>query len=357
MSLRRRSPPSTEQSSGPGQPSDGTTAVAAALDQAHDPGMARLVRAIAARPTLAQELTAVGRTVAIVGNGAAVLGLGSVGPRASLPVLEGKALLLHELAGLHAVPLAVDATAPDRIVATIKAVAPSFGAILLEHVGAPACFEVESLLDAQLRIPVVHDDRACIAVATLAALLGAARRVGRPLAELAVGIVGMGPEGTGIAQLLLAHGVHDLRGTDVDPDALERLRELGGRPDSLAAILASCDVIVAITGKAGMIPAAAIRPGQVIVSLSGATPADVELEAALAAGAAVAVDGRSVDSVLAFPGLLRGALEAGASSIGVPMLLAAAHALAGLTRDGALLPDPFDPHTHATVAAAVRDAA
>ncbi|MCX4243329.1 hypothetical protein [Paraliomyxa miuraensis] len=319
------------------------------------PGVAHLVRAIAARPSLARDLTELGRTVAIVGNGSAVLDLGALGPRASIPVLEGKAALLGELTPLRAVPLAVDATRPDRLVATIEAIAPGFGAVLLEHVAAPDCFEVESRLDARLRIPVLHDDRAGTGVVVLAALLSASRRVGRPLARSRVGIVGMGAEGTGIAQLLLAHGVGTLWGTDVDPEALERLRELGGHPESFAGVLATCDVLVAANGKTATIPLAAIRPGHVILSL-GATTRAIEVEAAMDAGAAVAADGTTLDTALAYPGILRGALEAQASSITMPMLLAAAHTLACRAPEGALLPDPLERRTHAEVAAAVRNA-
>jgi malate dehydrogenase (oxaloacetate-decarboxylating) len=318
--------------------------------------VARMCRAIAARPELARDLTDIGQTVAVISNGTAVLDLGDAGPRASMPVLESKAALLRQLTGLRAIPIAVDAKEPDRFVATIQAIAPSFGAILIEHVSAPMCFEVESRLDAQLRVPVVHDDRACTAVVTLAALLRTSRRLSRPLPGCRVGIVGMGPAGTGIAQLLLAHGVRELRGVDVDTDALDRLRELGGRPESLATILTACDVIVAVTGQPGLIPIAAVRPHQVILSMSSTSP-EIEVEAALAAGAAVAADGNTIDTQLAFPGLLRGALEARASSISMPMLLAAAHALSELAQDDALLPDPFDPRTHQEVADAVRDAA
>lgn len=328
----------------------------ASLEQVQTAGVAHLVRAIAARPGLARDLTECGRTVAIVGNGTSVLELGAVGPRASIPVLEGKAALLRNLAGLRGVPLAMDATEPDRLVAAVVAIAPSFGAILLEHVAAPACFEVESRLDAKLRVPVMHDDRAGTAVVTLAALLSASRRVGRPLSASRVGIVGMGPEGTGVAQLLLAHGVGTLCGTDVDPEALDRLRELGGHPESLATILATCDMIVAANGKAGTIPAAAIRPGHVILSL-GTTGSAIDIDAAIDAGAAVAADGTTIDSALAFPGLLRGVFEARAPSITMPMLLVAAHTLACRAPEGALLPDPLDRRTHAEVAAAVRNAA
>lgn len=315
-----------------------------------------MCRAIAARPSLARDLTAIGRTVAIISNGTAVLDLGDVGPRASVPVLEGKAARLRQLTGLRAIPIAIDAREPDRLVAAIQAIAPSFGAILLEHVSAPMCFEVESRLDAQLRVPVVHDDRACTAVVTLSALLRLSRQLGRSLPRCRVGIVGMGPAGTGIAQLLLAHGVRELLGVDVDSDALTRLRELGGRPESLATILSACDVIVAVTGQPGLIPATSVRPNQVILSLSSTTP-EIDVETALAAGAAAAVDGRTIDTVLAYPGIMRGALEAGAASISVSMLLSAAQALAELPRDGELLPDPLDPRTHAYVADAVRDAA
>lgn len=318
--------------------------------------VARMCRAIAARPALARDLTNIGQTVAIVSNGSAVLDLGDVGPRASVPVLEGKAARLRQLTGLHAVPIAIDAREPDRFVATIQAIAPSFGAILIEHMSAPLCFEIESRLDAQLRVPVLHDDRACTAVVTLAALLRISRRLSRPLPQCRVGIVGMGPAGTGIAQLLLAHGVRELRGVDVDTDALDRLRELGGRPESLATILSTCEVIVAVTGQPGLIPSAAVRPHQVILSMSSTSP-EIDVQAALAAGAAVAADGNTIDTLLAFPGILRGALEARASSVSVPMLLAAAHALAELPLDDSLLPDPLDPRTHQEVADAVRDAA
>jgi malate dehydrogenase (oxaloacetate-decarboxylating) len=326
------------------------------LRDVYTPGVARVCLAIRDNPALAREYTAIGRTVAIVTNGTAVLGLGDIGALAGMPVMEGKAALMASLGGLSAVPILVEEKDPARLIEIVAAIAPSFGAIQLEDIAAPACFEVEDALRARLSIPVLHDDQHGTAVVALAAVRNAGRQAGRRLSVSTVGQVGLGAAGIGIARLLLSRGTRRILGADLDPDALDRFAALGGEPATLAQVMAEADIVIATTGVPGLIRPEMVRPGQVILALSNPDP-EIEPQVALAAGAAFAADGKSINNVLGFPGLFRGALEAGARRFTDEMLVAAAETIADLAGEHELVPEPLDPAVHDAVARAVIRAA
>ncbi|MFU8820673.1 MAG: NAD(P)-dependent malic enzyme [Gammaproteobacteria bacterium] len=326
------------------------------LRDVYTPGVARVCLAIRDNPALAREYTAIGRTVAIVTNGTAVLGLGDIGALAGMPVMEGKAALMASLGGLSAVPILVEEKDPARLIEIVAAIAPSFGAIQLEDIAAPACFEVEDALRARLSIPVLHDDQHGTAVVALAAVRNAGRQAGRRLSVSTVGQVGLGAAGIGIARLLLSRGTRRILGADLNTDALNRFAALGGEPATLAQVMAEADIVIATTGVPGLIRPEMVRPGQVILALSNPDP-EIEPQLALAAGAAFAADGKSINNVLGFPGLFRGALEAGAKRFTDEMLVAAAETIADLAGEHELVPEPLAPAVHDAVARAVKRAA
>jgi malate dehydrogenase (oxaloacetate-decarboxylating) len=323
------------------------------LRDLYTPGVARVCLAIAQRPELVYEYTNLNNTVAIVTNGSAVLGLGDIGAVAGLPVMEGKAALFAKLAGISGVPVLIESRDPEKIIETVVAIAPSFGAIQLEDIGAPECFEIEQALIERLDRPVLHDDQHGTAVVTLAALLSATGRAGRDLADATVGQIGLGAAGIGIARLLLAGGVKTLLGADLNPAATARFEALGGLPSDLDSVMARSDVVVATTGVKGLIAPDKVRAGQIILALSNPEP-EIEPQLALRHGAASASDGKSINNVLGFPGLFRGALDAGASRFDDAMLLAAARTLSDLADEGELVPDPLNLGVHEAVAEAVR---
>lgn len=316
------------------------------------PGVARVCLAIQKEPARAFEFTYVGSAVAVVSDGSAIPGVGHVGARASLPVVEGRAALLASLVGLSAVPIIVESTSVEHFVEAVRAIAPSFGAILLANISSPRCFEIERKLRAQLDMPVLLDDQHGTAAVALAALFNAARIAGIELSETDVGLIGLGKAGLGIARLLRAHGVARLFGTDIRPEAMGRLAELRGQGATLEQVMARARVVIATTGRKGLIQPDHIRRGQIILSLSQPDP-EIEAVDALAAGAVIAADAKSLSSVLAFPGLFAGALRSGARDIDDRMLLAAARAIAEAAPEGQLAPDPLNPALHETVTAAV----
>jgi malate dehydrogenase (oxaloacetate-decarboxylating) len=326
------------------------------LRDIYTPGVARVCLAIKERPESAWDYTSLGRTVAVITNGTAVLGLGDIGPLAGLPVMEGKAALFATLAGINGVPILLDEKEPARVVATILAIEKSFGAIQLEDFAAPACFEIEAELRRRLCKPVLHDDQHGTAVVVLAALHSVARRIGRRIEDSVIGQIGLGAAGIGIVRLLRAHGASRVLGADRSAAALERLAALGGQRATLEEIMAECDIVVATTGVKGLIPPKLVRPGQVILALSNPDP-EIEPLAALEQGAAFAADGKGINNVLGFPGLFKGALEARAPRFTDRMLMAAARELADLAPGTDLVPDALDLAVHAAVAEAVRAAA
>jgi malate dehydrogenase (oxaloacetate-decarboxylating) len=317
------------------------------------PGVARVCLALHATPEKAFDFTYLGRAVAIITDGSAILGLGNIGPRSGLPVIEGKAALFASLVGISGIPILLESASVDHFVDVVCAIAPSFGAILLTDINAPRCFEIEQKLRARLPMPVLHEDQHVTATVVLAALLNATRQTGAALHALTVGVVGLGAAGLGIARLLQAHGVKQLLGTDVRAEAMGRMAHLRGQGESLEKILAHADVIICTTGAQRLIAPETIRAGQIVFALSSPDP-EIDPAAALAAGAAVAADAKSINNVLCFPGLFDAALRARARAFTDAMLVAAAGALAAAAPAGQLLPEPLDVTVHERVSRAVQ---
>ena len=322
----------------------------------YTPGVARACVAISEDPSLARELTMIGRSVAICTNGTRVLGLGDIGPVPSMPVMEGKAVFYHQLANVSAMPILIDTKDVDEFVETVVRISPTFGGIHLEDISAPECFEIERRLIELLPKPVMHDDVHGTAVVTLAAALVACRHAGLTLEEAVVGQIGLGAAGYGIAALMADAGVRRVIASDPNPLSHERARRKGIEISDLETVMAEADVVVATTGRPGLIDPALVREGQVILALTNPYP-EIEPEAAIEAGAAFAADGTSVNNVLGYPGIFRGALLSGAEEITLGMKLAAAGAIADLTQQSELVPDALDPEVHERVSTAVRDAA
>lgn len=326
------------------------------LRDVYTPGVARVCLAIQADPAAAHEYTNVDNTVAIVTNGTAVLGLGNIGALAGLPVMEGKAALFADLVGISGVPILLSETEVDRVVDIVAAVEKSFGAIQLEDIAAPECFAIERKLRERVAKPVLHDDQHGTAVVALAALINAARQVGRSLRNSVIGQIGLGAAGTGIVRLLRAYGVERVLGADRSPEAIARIVALGGEGASLQEIMGRADIVIATTGVKGLIKPEWVRPGQVILALSNPDP-EIEPIVARERGAAFAADGKGINNVLAFPGLFKGALTARVNHFSDAMLMAAADAIAGLAGADELVPDPLDKTVHERVTEAVRVAA
>ncbi len=323
----------------------------------YTPGVARVCTAISAEPELARRYTMIGRTVAICTNGTRVLGLGDIGPVAAMPVMEGKAVFYRQFVGISAMPILIDTKDPDLFVDTVLRISPTFGAIHLEDISTPACFEIEQRLVEALSKPVMHDDVHGTAVVTLAAVRTACRQVGLQLDAATVGQIGLGAAGFGIAALMADSGIHRVMAYDPNPAACEHAAA-GHRIEiaDVDTIMAEAQVVVATTGRPGLIKPAMVRAGQVILALSNPDP-EIEPEEAIAAGAAFAADGRSVNNVLGYPGIFRGALLAGAPVINLEMKLAATGAITELSEGAELVPDPLSPGVHEHVAQAVFDAA
>jgi malate dehydrogenase (oxaloacetate-decarboxylating) len=345
---------------------------------AYTPGVARVCEAIAADPALVDTYTWVSHAVAVVTDGSAVLGLGNIGPRAAMPVMEGKAALFKQFADVDAVPICLDTQDVDEIVATVTALAPSFGGINLEDIAAPRCFEIERRLDEALDIPVFHDDQHGTAIVVLAALRNACVLLGRKLADLRIVVSGAGAAGSAVARMLLAGGAADVVVCDsrgvlhagradlgAEKSALVPVTNPRGVTGDIVAALHGADVLVGVSG--GTIAEAALAgmaPGGAIFALANPTP---EVHPSVATRyAAVVATGRSdfpnqINNVLAFPGVFRGALAARATRITERMKVAAAEAIAGVVAGEltptAIVPSPLDTRVADAVAVAVEAAA
>ena len=348
------------------------------LSLAYTPGVAEVCLAIAADPELYATYTWAPRTVAVVTDGTAVLGLGDIGPRAAMPVMEGKAVLFKQFGGVDAVPICLGTTDPDEIVETVVRLAPSFGGINLEDISAPRCFDIEDRLKDALDLPVFHDDQHGTAVVALAALEGAAALTGRALGDLRAVVSGAGAAGVAVSKIMLAAGVGDVvvldsRGIihadrqDLNPVKAELagLTNSSGLSGSLADALKGADVYLGLSG--GTVPeelVATMAPGCFIFAMANPVP---EIHPDVASRyAAVVATGRSdfpnqINNVLAFPGIFRGAFDSGARRITEGMKLAAASALVGVVagelRPDYVIPSAFDPRVAPAVAAAVAAAA
>jgi malate dehydrogenase (oxaloacetate-decarboxylating) len=326
------------------------------LRDVYTPGVARVCMAIHENKDLAKEYTGINRTVAIITDGTAILGLGDIGPVAGMPVMEGKAALFNQFGHLSGMPILIEPCPEDEFIQTVVNIAPSFGAIQLEDIGAPHCFEIEQRLTELLDIPVLHDDQHGTAVVVLGALLSAQRLAHFDLHKSVVGQIGLGAAGLGIARLLLRFGVESLLGADLSQDAMQRLEHAGGTPSSLEEVMEKSDVVIATTGVKGLIKPEMVRDDQIIFALSNPEP-EIEPAIALERGARFAADGKNINNVLAFPGLFKGALDAGATAFTDEMLIAASSAIADSTHGEMLIPSPLSTDTHARVAQRVADAA
>jgi malate dehydrogenase (oxaloacetate-decarboxylating) len=322
----------------------------------YTPGVASICKLIEESPELARKYTTIGNNVAIVTNGTAILGLGDIGPVVGMPVMEGKALLFKLLAGINGYPILIDSKDPKVIIDTVKAIAPTFGAIKLEDIKAPECFEIEEVLDRELDIPVTHDDQHGTAIVVLAALLNIAKYTFINLKDACVGIIGLGAAGSGIQKLLSAYGVKKIYGTDLNPYMKELFSERGGIPTDLKGVMENSKIVIATTGCPKLITPDMIKKGQIILAISNPDP-EIEPEDALNAGALYAADGKAINNALAFPGLFKGALKANARTINSKMKIAAAKAIANHTLHGDLVPNILNKHVHEEVAKAVEEEA
>ena len=349
------------------------------LSMAYTPGVARVCEAIAEDPSLYGEYTWTANTVAVITDGTAVLGLGDIGPRAAMPVMEGKAVLFKQFGGVDAIPICLDTTDVDELVDTIVRMAPSFGGINLEDISAPRCFEVEDRLKQLLDIPVFHDDQHGTAVVVLAALENAMRLTGKYHDTVRIVVSGAGAAGVAVTRILLAAGYRDIAVVDragvlhrdrSDLNPVKRAlaadtADTTGRWGSLGAVMEDADVYIGLSG--GSVPeevVSSMADEAIIFGLANPTP---EVHPTLAHKyARIVATGRSdfpnqINNVLAFPGIFRGAFDARASAITEGMKLAASQAIAAIVaddaRDDMIIPSPFDPRVAPTVAAAVAEAA
>lgn len=349
------------------------------LSLAYTPGVGAVCEAIAADKSKVWTLTSRKNWVAVVTDGSAVLGLGNLGPEAAMPVMEGKAVLFKEFAGLDAFPICLNTQDPDKIVAAVQAIAPSFAAINLEDIAAPQCFEIERRLRETLDIPVMHDDQHGTAIVVLAGLMNAAKVVGKKLSDLNVVVNGVGAAGSAIGNMLMAQGVshivfvdsHGIVGSHRS-DLTEEKRSLLAKAaphtkqGSLADAIKGADVFIGVS-KGNVLTkemVATMAPQAIVFALANPTP-EIMPDLALAGGAAVVATGRSdfanqINNVLAYPGIFRGAIDAGAKDITEAMKLAAAKALAKAVKEPTaqmIIPDALDKKVARKVAKAVAKAA
>ena len=351
------------------------------LSRAYTPGVARVCTAIAEDPSKVFNLTIKRNTVAVVTDGTAVLGLGDIGPAAALPVMEGKAMLFKEFAGIDAFPICLDTKDTEEIIRTVKAIAPVFGGINLEDISAPRCFEIEERLKKELDIPVFHDDQHGTAVVVLAALINALKIVEKKMSDIKVVLSGTGAAGTACTKILLNAGVKNIIGCDIHGavyrgrtehmnKALEWYAE-NTNPDnlqgSLDELMNGADVFIGVSAPNALSVEAVkkMADNSIVFALANPMPEIMPEDAALYAK--VVATGRSdypnqINNVMCFPGIFRGALDCRATDINEEMKLAAAYAIASTINDAELQPDyiipsVFNRRVTPLVAAAVEEAA
>ena len=254
------------------------------------------------------------------------------------------------------IPVLLECTKPKEFIQVVKAIACGYAAIQLEDIATPSCYEIEATLDKELSIPVMHDDQHGTAVVCLAAATNACKLVGIDIKKATIGQLGLGAAGSAIARLLMAYTGNPVLGTDLRKFSLDRHKKMGGTISSLEEIMKKSQLVIATTGKAGMIKPEMVQKGQVILALSNPNP-EISIEDAEGAGAAFASDGSRVNNLLGYPGLLKGALDSRATRMTRDMYLAAAEVIAYKAPENELIPDPLDMSVHSTVAKAVARAA
>lgn len=351
------------------------------LSLAYTPGVAEPCRKIHENEENVYKYTSKGNLVAVVTDGTAVLGLGDIGPKAGLPVMEGKAILFKEFAGVDAFPICLDTKDVDEIVRTVKLIAPGFGGINLEDIAAPRCFEVEEKLKKELDIPVFHDDQHGTAIVVLAGLINALKVVGKKIEDIKVVVNGAGSAGTAIAKLLLSSGVKNLiacdkvgilyRGIEGVDDAKKELAKITN-PENIEGTLANAmvgaDVFIGVSapGIVSQDMVKSMNADSILFAMANPTP-EIMPDEAKAAGARVIGTGRSdfpnqVNNVLAFPGIFRGALDVRAKEINEEMKIAAAYAIASMIdekdlHENNVIPNALNKTVAANVAEAIKKAA
>ena len=345
------------------------------LSAYYSPGVGAVSQAIAENPADLPKYTWTNNLVAVISDGSAILGLGNLGPKAAMPVMEGKALLFKHFADVDAVPIVLDVHEPEEIIATVKAIAPSFGAINLEDIAAPKCFEIEERLKAELDIPVFHDDQHGTAVVVLAGLINAAKLTGRNLADCKFVVIGAGAAGTAIIKLLNLYGAKnivavDSRGivgksrTDLNAEKTALLEYVdASQSGSIEDAITDADVFIGVS-RAGLLTPELVRKmakDPIVFALANPVP-EIMPDVAKQAGVAIIGTGRSdfpnqVNNSLAFPGIFRGALDHGVKKITDQHKLAAAEALAGLVENPTvdkIIPTAFDAGVVEAIANVIR---
>lgn len=345
------------------------------LSAYYTPGVAAVSRAIANDHSLLPTYTWTNNLVAVVSDGSAVLGLGNIGPEGSMPVMEGKSLLFKHFAGIDAVPITLDVHTPDEIVATVEAIASSFGAINLEDIAAPQCFEIEERLKAELNIPVFHDDQHGTAVVVLAGLINAMRLTGRNLRDCKIVVVGAGAAGTAIIKLLHRYAAPTIIAVDSKGAISSQRTDLNDEKKALLAftsndvdgaledVIQGADIFIGVS-KPGLLTPAMIdtmHDDAIIFALANPTP-EVMPDIAKAAGAAIIATGRSdfpnqINNATAFPGIFRGALDNGVQKITDDHKIAAAEVIANLVDAPSadqIIPSVFDERLVPSIAAVIK---
>ena len=324
----------------------------AELRYIYTPGVARVCSAIHKDAQKIREYTIIGNHVGIFTNGTRVLGLGDIGPEASMPVMEGKAVIYDQFVGVSATPILVNTKNPEEFVQTVMNIAPSFGAIHLEDIRVPDCFYIESELKKRLQKPVMHNDQHGTGTVTLAAVMSILRIIGKkPKDEFYVTQVGLGAAGFGIASLLHDYGAKII-GVDPDPVAQKRFEDYGGEIDDLESAFKRANIVISTTGVIGAIRPTMVRKGQVILALSNPHP-EMTPEEALAAGAAFAADGKTINNALAYPALFKAALAANTNEISSKMKIKAAEVISNHADKNELVPSPLHPGIHNEIVKAV----
>lgn len=326
------------------------------LRRVYTPGVAQVCIRIKKNPNEAGYYTSIQRTVALVTNGSRVLGLGNLGPVASMPVMEGKAALFSQLTGLNMFPILIGTRDVQKFVETVVEISHGFGAIQLEDIESPASFDIEDGLMQRLDKPVMHDDQHGTAVVALAAAINSCRLAKRAIKELTIGQLGLGAAGQAIARLVKSYTGKAVVGYDINKAACERFKKHGGLPADLETVMNTCDLVIMTTGIKNLIKPGMVRKNQIIMALSNPYP-EIPIADALKAGAAFALDGTRVNNLLGYPGIFKGALEVRARKITVEMLIAAAQSIADQAPGRDPLPSVLDPEVHESVAGAVAQAA